>query len=122
MTTKEAVTFYELDRKLLPPTILQAENGFVKTEFLKNCTIHIAISPDIQLGDSVIPGLDVEGVGSFFRTPFVVTEEHLAKGIVWQLPVYNLVAKPGAAVKVDYSVKKNDDSDLKSPAGEYKVK
>ncbi|RON36149.1 hypothetical protein [Pseudomonas brassicacearum] len=121
MTTKETDTFHKLDRNLLPPTILQAENGFVKREFLKNCTVHIAISSGIEQGDSVDPQLYVERMGTITRTPFVVTAEHLAEGIVWQLPVYNLVALPGAAVEAGYSVKKTDGSRLKSPGGKYKV-
>ncbi|MGH8330004.1 MAG: hypothetical protein ACRER3_26290 [Pseudomonas fluorescens] len=122
MTTKEAVTFHKLDLNLLAPTIQQAENGFVKPDFLKDCTVHIAISSDIQLGDSVSPSLNIEGVGRFSRTPIVVTEEHLVEGIVWQLPAYNIVATPGAAVAADYSVQKSDGSDSKSPVGRYKVK
>ena len=121
MTTEEAVTFHKLGRNLLAPTIVQAENEFVKREFLKHCTVHVAISSDIGLGDSVRPELYVERMGTFSRTPFVVTEEQLVKGITWQL-TSNLVALPGVAVEVVYSVKKNDGSSLESPVNKYKVK
>ena len=121
MTTKEAVTFHKLDRNLLAPTILEAENGFVKQDFLKNCTVHIAISSDIQLGDSVGPALHVEGTGGLFSGPIVVTEEHLVNGIDWQ-PSKNLIARPGAAVAAYYSVKKNDGCNSESPPGSYIVK
>ncbi|VVP40180.1 hypothetical protein [Pseudomonas fluorescens] len=122
MTTKEAVTFHKLERNLLPPTIQQAVDGFVKPEFLKNCTIYIATSSDIQLGDLVEPFLDVEGLGSFSRTPFEVTKEHMAEGIVWELPAYNLVAESGAPVTACYTVWRQEINPLISPAGKYKVK
>ncbi|MCP1446280.1 hypothetical protein J3D54_005412 [Pseudomonas sp. GGS8] len=122
MTTKEGVTFHKFDRGLLAPTIRQAADGFVKPDFLTDCTIHIAVSPSIQVGDSVIPHMDVEGVGGFFRTPLEVTKEDVAEGVIWMLPAYDFTAKSGAAVKVDYTVKKTDGSDLSSPVGNYKVK
>ncbi len=121
MTTKEAVTFHKLERNLFAPTIQQAACEFVKPDFLKKCTIHIAPSPGIQLGDFVDPCLDVEGVGGFFRT-IEVTSEHVAQGIDWQLPSYPFVAEEGAAVEAYYSVRKNGGNNLKSPAGRYKVK
>jgi hypothetical protein len=122
MTTKEIDVFHKLDRNLLPPIILQADDGFLKREFLKHCTVHIAISSDIELGDSVDPRLSVAQMGDFTRTPFVVTEKHLAEGIIWQLPAYNSVALPGVAVEVYYSVKKTEGDPLTSPVGKYKVK
>lgn len=121
MTKEEAVTFHKLGRNLLAPTILDVENGVVEREFLEDCKVHIAISSDIELGDSVRPVLNVERMGIFFGGPFVVTEEQLVKGITWQL-TSKRVALPGVAVEVVYSVKKNDGSSLESPVNKYKVK
>lgn len=121
MTTKEAVAVHKLDRNLLAPTILEAENEFVKPDFLKSCTVHIAISLDIQLGDSVGPGLKFEGGGGIFSGPIVVTEEHLANGIDWQSSS-NLIVRPGAAIEAYYRVQKNDGSKSRSPSGRYIVK
>lgn len=121
MTTKEAVTVHKLDRNLLAPTILEAENEFVKPDFLKSCTVHIAISLDIQLGDSVGPGLNIEGGGGIFSGSIVVTEEHLAKGIDWHSSV-NLIVSPGAVVNAYYTVKTNDGCKSRSPDGRYIVK
>ena len=121
MTTEEAVTFHKLGRNLLAPTIRDIGNGSVERDFLKGCTVHIAISSDIELGDSVDLELYVERMGTFSRMPFVVTEEQLVEGITWKLTSKQL-ALPGVAVEVVYSVKKNDGSSLESPVNKYKVK
>lgn len=121
METKEGTTFVSEEATFLPPYIKQANNGQLAYDFFEDCTIVTPIPSSAEQGDEIAYFLHVDNTGSFFQTPKVITQELLSQGdVVWQLFPFNLLARPGSAVRLYYNIWKGEDR-FESPKQEYVI-
>jgi hypothetical protein len=121
MTAKEEYIFQPLEKNLLPPFIAEATDETLKHDFLMDSLFVIAPSKDIRVGDEVTPNVDVEHIGGFSRTPWVVTQSQVDNGIKWWLTGFSKTPPPGAHVTVYYWVSRNGEPDVRSAIGHYTV-
>jgi hypothetical protein len=121
MTAKEEYIFQPLEKNLLPPFIAEATDETLKHDFLMDSLFVIAPSKDIRVGDEVTPNVDVEHIGVFSRTPWVVTQAQANTGIKWHLTGFSKTPPPGAHVTVHYWVSRKGEPDVRSATGHYTV-
>lgn len=121
MSTEGKTNFQSFNKNLLAPSIVDAEKECVRYDFLKLCTLEIAPSKGIQVGDYVSLSMDVEGVGGFGTYIPEVTREQVETGISIELSKSSLIPRPGALVTANYTVKKPDKSEARSATCRYTV-